>query len=107
VAGVEGVVVKRAAGRYQPGGAGWVKVRTRVTADYVIGGVTGPLGEAGYEVHVTRPVDDSHAVRSARPGGSGNRRAGRHLATVQGNHRRHREKVLELQKREAAGMRYA
>jgi ATP-dependent DNA ligase len=43
VAGVEGVVVKAAAGRYRPGSAGWTKVRTRATADYVIGGVTGSL----------------------------------------------------------------
>jgi ATP-dependent DNA ligase len=43
VTGVEGVVVKPVTGRYSPGGAGWTKVRTRVTADYVIGGVTGTL----------------------------------------------------------------
>jgi ATP-dependent DNA ligase len=45
VAGVEGLVVKDAAGRYQPGGGGWVKVRARDTADYVIGGVTGTLAQ--------------------------------------------------------------
>jgi hypothetical protein len=43
VAGVEGLVVKGAAMPYRPGGAGWVKVRARDTADYVIGGVTGSL----------------------------------------------------------------
>jgi ATP-dependent DNA ligase len=43
VAGVEGVVVKPVADRYQQGAAGWLKVRTRATADYVIGGVTGSL----------------------------------------------------------------
>jgi ATP-dependent DNA ligase len=43
VAGVEGVVVKPAGGRYQPGTAGWTKVRTRSTADYVVAGVTGSL----------------------------------------------------------------
>jgi ATP-dependent DNA ligase len=43
VAGVEGVVVKPVGGRYQPGVAGWTKVRATVTADYVIGGVTGSL----------------------------------------------------------------
>ena len=41
VAGVEGVVVKPLADRYQPGGAGWTKVRARATAEYVIGGVIG------------------------------------------------------------------
>jgi len=43
VAGIEGVVVKDAASPYRPGAAGWVKVRARDTADYIIGGVTGSL----------------------------------------------------------------
>jgi ATP-dependent DNA ligase len=47
VARVEGLVVKRAAGRYQPGSPGGVKVRARDTADYVIGGVTGSLARPG------------------------------------------------------------
>lgn len=36
-------MAKPAAGRYQPGGAGWMKVRSRTTAEYVIGGVTGSV----------------------------------------------------------------
>ncbi|MFG2045342.1 ATP-dependent DNA ligase [Dactylosporangium sp. NPDC048998] len=42
-AGVEGVVVKPTAGRYVPGQAGWVKVKTRDTVDAIVGGVTGSL----------------------------------------------------------------
>jgi ATP-dependent DNA ligase len=43
VAGVEGVVVKPVAHRYRPGTAGWMKVRLRDTADYVVGGITGTM----------------------------------------------------------------
>ncbi|MEV6488189.1 ATP-dependent DNA ligase [Actinoplanes sp. NPDC051633] len=43
VAGVEGVVVKPATGRYRPGTTAWTKVRARDTTEYVIGGVTGTL----------------------------------------------------------------
>jgi ATP-dependent DNA ligase len=41
--GIEGLVVKRAQGRYEPGRAGWVKVKTRQTEDCIVAGVTGTL----------------------------------------------------------------
>ncbi|MCL6281726.1 ATP-dependent DNA ligase [Streptomyces albidoflavus] len=42
-AGVEGVVVKAAGGRYRPGKGGWWKVRSRESTEGVVGAVTGPL----------------------------------------------------------------
>lgn len=41
--GIEGVVVKRRDHGYLPGRRSWEKVRTRVTAEAVVGGVIGPL----------------------------------------------------------------
>ncbi|NMO57698.1 ATP-dependent DNA ligase [Actinoplanes sp. TBRC 11911] len=40
-AGIEGLVVKPRDGIYRPGGGDWIKIRTRQTTDYVIGGLTG------------------------------------------------------------------
>ncbi|MEU0030722.1 ATP-dependent DNA ligase [Streptomyces sp. NPDC006335] len=42
-AGIEGVVLKGSEQRYLPGKRAWIKVRSRVTAEGVIGGVTGTL----------------------------------------------------------------
>jgi ATP-dependent DNA ligase len=43
-AGVEGVVVKRLTHTYRPsGGRPWLKIRTRLTAEAVVGGVLGSL----------------------------------------------------------------
>ncbi len=43
-AGVEGVVVKHLAATYRPGGGRpWLKIRTRLTAEAVVGGVLGSL----------------------------------------------------------------
>ncbi|MFF0092699.1 ATP-dependent DNA ligase [Streptomyces canus] len=42
-AGIEGVVLKGSEQRYWPGKRAWIKVRSRVTAEGVIGGVTGTL----------------------------------------------------------------
>ncbi|MFE3169224.1 ATP-dependent DNA ligase [Streptomyces sp. NPDC059224] len=42
-AGIEGVVLKGSEQRYLPGRRAWIKVRSRTTAEGVIGGVTGPL----------------------------------------------------------------
>jgi ATP-dependent DNA ligase len=42
-AGVEGVVVKHREHGYRPRRRCWWKVRTRTTADAVVGGVLGPL----------------------------------------------------------------
>ncbi|MBC9819703.1 ATP-dependent DNA ligase [Terrabacter sp. MAHUQ-38] len=45
-AGIEGLVVKPAAGRYRPGrhSDGWVKVKGRKTSEVIVGAVIGPLG---------------------------------------------------------------
>ncbi len=43
-AGIEGVVVKRLDGRYEPGRRGWQKFRVRAATEAIIGGVTGSLG---------------------------------------------------------------
>jgi ATP-dependent DNA ligase len=42
-AGIEGVVVKAAAGAYAPGRRDWIKVKTRETVEVIVGAVTGPL----------------------------------------------------------------
>ena len=42
-AGIEGVVAKRSCQSYRPGKTKWHKVRTRVTAEAVVGGVLGAL----------------------------------------------------------------
>jgi ATP-dependent DNA ligase len=42
-AGVEGLVVKGASSRYQPGRRGWVKVKHRQTMEAIVGAVTGTL----------------------------------------------------------------
>ncbi|MGI5238881.1 ATP-dependent DNA ligase [Dactylosporangium sp. CA-139066] len=46
-AGVEGVIGKDPAGRYEPGRAGWVKVKTRSTVEAIVGGLTGTLSAPG------------------------------------------------------------
>jgi len=43
--GLEGVVVKGLASRYEPGWRGWLKVRVRHTAEAIVGAVTGSLAE--------------------------------------------------------------
>jgi len=40
---VEGLVVKGAASRYQPGRREWVKVKHRDTVEVIVGGVLGPI----------------------------------------------------------------
>jgi ATP-dependent DNA ligase len=70
-AGVEGLVIKKAASQYRPGRAdGWTKVRARQTTEYVIGGVTGSLERptslllGRYDRHgVLRHVGQSHPLR--------------------------------------------
>ncbi len=42
-AGIEGVVIKDRNRAYRPGRSHWAKVRTRTTAEAVVGGVIGPL----------------------------------------------------------------
>lgn len=42
-AGVEGLVAKGATSRYEPGGRGWVKVKSRHTQEVVIGAVIGSM----------------------------------------------------------------
>jgi ATP-dependent DNA ligase len=41
--GLEGVVAKRLDQTYRPGVRGWQKLRTRITAEAIVGGVTGPV----------------------------------------------------------------
>lgn len=42
-AGVEGLVVKAASAPYRPGRRDWLKVKSRVTREVIIGAVTGPI----------------------------------------------------------------
>ncbi|MFJ2087547.1 ATP-dependent DNA ligase [Micromonospora chokoriensis] len=42
-AGIEGVVIKRRSGRYEPGRRGWSKYRARMTTEAIVGGVTGRI----------------------------------------------------------------
>lgn len=42
-AGIEGVVSKRLASRYEPGRRGWSKFRTRFVTEAIVGGVTGSI----------------------------------------------------------------
>jgi ATP-dependent DNA ligase len=42
-AGIEGLVVKPAAGRYTSGRSEWIKVKNRKTREVIVGAVTGPL----------------------------------------------------------------
>lgn len=58
-AGIEGVVSKRLAGRYEPGRRGWSKFRTRIVTNAIVGGVTGSIRNHG-----------NRTARSARPAGT-------------------------------------
>ncbi|MGY4963642.1 ATP-dependent DNA ligase [Streptomyces sp. 900105245] len=42
-AGIEGLVIKDPASRYRPGERGWLKLRTRITVEGIIGAVTGAV----------------------------------------------------------------
>lgn len=42
-AGVEGLMIKDSGSRYRPGERGWLKLRTRTTAEGIIGAVTGAV----------------------------------------------------------------
>ncbi len=42
-AGMEGLVIKGAGTRYEPGARRWSKYKTRETAEVIIGAVTGPI----------------------------------------------------------------
>ena len=46
-AGVEGLVVKGASGRYSPGRRDWLKVKSWESTEVVVGGVIGPLERPG------------------------------------------------------------
>ena len=52
--GLEGVVAKRLDQPYRPGVRGWQKLRTRITAEAIVGGVTGPV-HAPQELILGRP----------------------------------------------------
>jgi ATP-dependent DNA ligase len=46
-AGVEGLVVKAATGRYVPGRTAWIKCKSRATHELILGGVLGPVHRPG------------------------------------------------------------
>ena len=62
-AGIEGVVSKRCHQSYRPGKTKWHKVRTRVTAEAVVGGVLGSLKQP--EALVIGLADHSGRLRIA------------------------------------------
>jgi ATP-dependent DNA ligase len=62
-AGIEGVVVKHLTQAYQPARRTWQKIRTRVTAEAVVGGLIGPLDAP--EVLILGRVDDGGRLRVA------------------------------------------
>jgi ATP-dependent DNA ligase len=51
--GLEGVVAKRVDQRYRPGRRAWQKLRTRVSAEAIVGGITGPV-DAPHELILGR-----------------------------------------------------
>jgi ATP-dependent DNA ligase len=87
-AGIEGVVVKALDGPYRPGARNWRKVRTRTTAEAIVGGVLGPLNAPDCLV-VGRP-DDHGRLRIAGCTGLLSAKAKREVATTlqppRGNH---------------------
>jgi ATP-dependent DNA ligase len=62
-AGIEGVVVKNLKHGYRPARRTWQKVRTRVTAEALVGGVIGPLHAP--QVLILGRVDDGGRLRIA------------------------------------------
>jgi ATP-dependent DNA ligase len=66
--GLEGVVAKGLDQPYRPGRRGWQKLRTRVTAEAVVGSVIGPVG-APRELTLGRH-DDAGGLRQAAYGGT-------------------------------------
>jgi len=81
-AGIEGVVAKRLDQPYRAGGRGWQKIRTRRTAEAVVGGVLGPL-----------PRPDALVV--GRPDGSGRLRVAGRTGPLTAADRRELVAVLE------------
>ena len=61
--GLEGVVAKRLDQPYRPGQRGWQKLRTRITAEAIVGGITGPV-QTPQELILGRP-DDTGRLRIA------------------------------------------
>jgi ATP-dependent DNA ligase len=60
-AGIEGVMVKAAMGRYRPGRRDWIKLQSRESSEVIIGAVTGPL-TAPQTVVVGLPRDGRLAI---------------------------------------------
>ena len=71
-AGIEGLVVKGAASRSAAGKRGWVKVRSRQTAEVIVGAVIGPLAApealvaGAFRDGVLRMVGRSSALTAAQ-----------------------------------------
>ena len=93
-AGIEGVVAKRLDETYRPGGRTWRKIRTRTTAEAVVGGVLGSLlqpdalivgcRDARGRLHVSgRTTPLSPAAQSAMTPGA---RTARAVAPLAGHH---------------------
>jgi ATP-dependent DNA ligase len=61
--GLEGVVAKRLEQPYRPGQRGWQKLRSRITAEAVVGGITGPV--AGPHELILGRHDDNGRLRIA------------------------------------------
>jgi ATP-dependent DNA ligase len=66
-AGIEGVVVKDVRHGYRPGRRAWTKVRTRTTAEAVVGGVLGPI-DAPQALLLGRPDTDGRLRIAGRTG---------------------------------------
>jgi hypothetical protein len=66
--GIEGVVAKRLDQPYRPGARGWQKLRTRLTAEAVVGGVIGPLDAPRVLLLGRHDIDGHfHLVGRTRP----------------------------------------
>ena len=64
--GIEGVVAKRLDQPYRPGVRGWQKLRTRITAEAVVGGIIGPV-DAPRELILGRHDDTAGSASPAAP----------------------------------------
>ncbi|MFJ9729396.1 hypothetical protein ACIRP3_42350 [Streptomyces sp. NPDC101209] len=65
-AGIEGVVLKGSEQRYLPGKRAWLKVRSQVTTERIIGGVTGTLAAPASLLLAAR-YDDAGRLRLIAP----------------------------------------
>jgi len=64
---IEGVVAKRADGRYAPGRRDWVKIKRLRTADCVVIGVTGDAAKPSLVLGLRHPDGELHHIGVTRP----------------------------------------